>query len=156
MSKYDVSRMDGTPWHVSCLKMNSMDSRRDKRSCVYFSENNCNIHHEKCIGSSHCSEYKLTENNNKHKNYSHQSRKVHSPERHKVQISYARIPDIIQQNDEVTVFCFQTNKYKTFVVPGTNTEEIAPIKLLCYGKHLHDKISWNGYEFEITGLHKVK
>ena len=154
MSKYDISRMDGTPWHVGCLKMDSMDSRRDKRSCVYFSENSCNIHHEKCIGSSHCSEYKVVENN-KNKNASHKFQKCSSPKQHKMQLPLARIPDIIQQNDEVTVFCLQTNKYTTIVIPDVNIEKMAPIKALCYGKRLHDKISWNGYEFEITGLHKV-
>lgn len=151
MSKSDVSRMEGSPWHVDCLKMDEWDSRRDKRVCAYFYQNHCKIHNERCIGSSHCPEYKLSKRAQPHK-----IRRKLPPEWHEIQGNSTNTPNVIQKNDAVTIFCTQTNQCFTFVIPDDGNEDIAPIKAQCIGKHLHDKVSWNGYQYEITGLKKVK
>jgi len=149
MAKSDVSRMEGSPWHVGYLKMNEWDSRRDKRDCNYFHENHCKIHNERCIGSSHCPEYKT----NKKSNTNH---KPSPAEWQKVEKEPDSIPGLVQQNDAVTIFCAQTNQSFTFVIPNGDAINMAPVKAQCIGKHLHDKVFWNGYQYEITNLKKVK
>ena len=138
MAKSDVSRMEGSPWHVDYLKMDEWDSRRDKRACAYFYQNHCKIHNERCIGSSHCSEYKIP---------------IGTPSLdHQEAADY--LFDEVQLNDVVAITCKQTKDTFRFAIPNGDLKDMAPIKAQCIGKHLHDIVSWNGYQYEIIQLEK--
>lgn len=51
--------LSGEPWHVEYLRTKSDDDRRDKRRCLYYEKGNyCSKKGERCIGSSHCGQYK--------------------------------------------------------------------------------------------------
>ena len=55
----DKRKLTGHPWHVEFLTMDENDTRRHKKRCVYYSQNNsCRKNCGTCIGSSHCSYYK--------------------------------------------------------------------------------------------------
>ena len=55
----DKRKLTGHPWHVEFLKMDENDTRRHKKRCVYYSQNNsCRKNCGACIGSSHCPYYK--------------------------------------------------------------------------------------------------
>ena len=55
----DKRKLTGHPWHVEILTMAEGDTRRHKKRCVYYSQNNyCRKICGNCFGSSHCSYYK--------------------------------------------------------------------------------------------------
>ena len=54
----DKRKLTGHPWHVGYLKMDEDDTRRHKRRCIYYLQNNNCRKCGMCGGSSHCSFYK--------------------------------------------------------------------------------------------------
>lgn len=52
------SKLTGTSWHTEFVTMKPWDYRRDKRRCIYYGENNSCNNNTRCIGSSHCDNYK--------------------------------------------------------------------------------------------------
>lgn len=55
-------RLPDTPWHVGYAKKDEDDPRRHKARCIHYRKGICmstrsNYSHEKCGGSSHCSDY---------------------------------------------------------------------------------------------------
>lgn len=55
----DKRKLTGHPWHIEFLKMAEDDTRRHKKRCIHYSQNNsCRKICGTCIGSSHCSFYK--------------------------------------------------------------------------------------------------
>ncbi len=54
----DVSKMEGTPWHVTVLKSKRPGKRHDRRGCKYYKEDNhCSIK-GLCYSGRYCTSYK--------------------------------------------------------------------------------------------------
>ena len=54
----NVSKMEGTPWHVETLKSNSPGTRRDKRGCKFFRADNRCTKFGTCMSGRYCRFYK--------------------------------------------------------------------------------------------------
>jgi len=46
------------PFHITFLKKDDDDPRRDKRRCEFYNKENCNFRDCNCMGSAHCPYYK--------------------------------------------------------------------------------------------------
>lgn len=79
-----VHRMQGTPWHTERVHRGEDDDRRYKGRCKYYSysDNHCSRRSGKCIGSSHCSDYKaISEEAFKKRQKDRQPRKISKQEK---------------------------------------------------------------------------
>lgn len=65
----NLSRMQGSPWHVERMERGDGDKRRHRSRCVHYhkQEKHCDYYHGSCFGSAHCGHYK--EGNSKNKKF---------------------------------------------------------------------------------------
>jgi transcription elongation GreA/GreB family factor len=71
----NLSRMQGSPWHVERMERGDGDERRHRSRCVHYHkpEKHCDYHNGPCYGSAHCKYYK--EGNSKNKKFVESVRK---------------------------------------------------------------------------------
>ncbi|MCH4007592.1 MAG: GreA/GreB family elongation factor [Eubacterium sp.] len=71
----NLSRMQGSPWHVERMERGDGDERRHRSRCIYFNKHgkHCVYYNGPCYGSAHCNYYK--EGNHKKKEFADSLRK---------------------------------------------------------------------------------
>ena len=84
--------LTGTPWHIEKFVRKEGDPKRDKRKCTYYFQecNYCLMNHVHCMGSAHCTCYKVIEKPKEEKI----EQKIIEKKKEKVAVSFKGIKEI--------------------------------------------------------------
>lgn len=164
-----VSRMSGSPWHVTALSTGE-EGRRDKRRCKFFDKKtgNCTCrvtskYMRHCIGSTRCDRYKEIENIESinsnidlepKKTYINieQTNKKLKPVVHKVSAKRN-----IQVGDNVDIESLDGKIKKTFrLLDKDKNGKYNDITNACKEKHLNDVIKYKNKEYRIIKIERIK
>ncbi len=164
-----VSRMSGSPWHVTALSTGE-EGRRDKRRCKFFDKKtgNCTCritskYMRHCIGSTRCDRYKEIENIESinsnidlepKKTYINieQTNKKLKPVVHKVSAKRN-----IQVGDNVDIESLDGKIKKTFRMLDKNSNgKYNEITYVCLGKNLNEKIRYKNNVYIIKNIERIK
>ena len=164
-----VSRMSGSPWHVTALSTGE-EGRIDKRRCKFFDKKtgNCTCrvtskYMRHCIGSTRCDRYKEIENIESinsnidlepKKTYINieQTNKKLKPVVHKVSAKRN-----IQVGDNVDIESLDGKIKKTFRMLDKNINgKYNEITYVCLGKNLNEKIRYKNNVYIIKNIERIK
>lgn len=146
-----VSRMTGTPWHVTALSTGK-EGRRDKRRCKFFDKKsgNCTCrvtskYLRHCIGSTRCDRYDEEIENI-------ESRPLNTPI-----VQKSDIKNNIRVGDNVDIESLDGKIKKTFKMLDKNINgKYNEITYVCLGKNLNEKIRYKNNVYIIKKIERIK
>ena len=123
MAKKQKENLSGFVWHTDYLKMKEGDEPRHKSRCKYFIKegNHCSIKNERCIGSSHCKEYREKGSYSKEEKISMRNEIALIPKGKKLVSIPCSIPlfeYIETKNKQMGLFIKYKNNIMTLIVEG--------------------------------------
>lgn len=155
-----VSRMSGTPWHVTALSSGE-EGRRDKRRCNFFDKKSGNCmckvagkYLRHCISSTRCDRYEEVEKYNNDK-------EIINIEQENVKLNNTIYKTFVKRNicvgDNVDIESLDGEIKKTFKILDKNSNgKYNEITNVCLGKNLKETIIYKNKEYRITKIERIK
>lgn len=146
-----VSRMTGTPWHVTALSSGE-EGRRDKRRCNFFDKKSGNCmckvagkYLRTCIGSTRCDKY------------DEEIETIESKPLNKPVVRKSAIKNNIRVGDNVDIESLDGKIKKTFKMLDKNSNgKYNEITYVCLGKNLNEKIRYKNNVYIIKKIERIK
>ncbi|SEN77135.1 hypothetical protein [Peptostreptococcus russellii] len=163
-----ISKMQGTPCHITSLKMDENDSKRSRQNCRYY---NCR---KKCCKNkksryfniecgyvSRCPIYE--EKKHKEKvvykscnkkidtlSYSGKSSQFQIIDSIKSKRKILKTGSLIVKDDVVKIECLNSGEIKNFkIISNEKSSKNPPISNICFNKKIGDKFSYNKKKYKI-------